>query len=271
MKRARRLTAAELAQIAGCVSERDRDIVRTVLRFRLVAMPQIERLYFTSGTPASNARQARATLQRLTDLRVLHRLERRIGGIRAGSAAHVYCLGSAGHYLAGLEAPEARRRRPKEPGLPYVRHTLAVTELYVRLTEAQRAAKVELIEFTPEPACWRSFFGPGGARAMLKPDAFVRTGNGDMEELHFVEVDQATEGTEALRRKFRAYRAYWQTGREQARWDGTFPRVLWLGPSVTRLRTLIDVAASQPPESWKLFGVRLYEEAVSAFIPKEPS
>ena len=44
-----------------------------------------------------------------------------------------------------------------EPGLAFVRHTLAVTELYVRLREAERAGTLELLEFEPEPECWRSY------------------------------------------------------------------------------------------------------------------
>jgi hypothetical protein len=249
-----------LAQIVTSLGARDLAIVATVSKLRLVTSLQLQRLHFTSGTPASNARQARRAFQRLTDLRVLTRLERRIGGVRAGSAGHIYRLDVAGQHIA--QTTQGRRRRPGEPGLPFVKHTLAIAELYVRLVEADRANKIELIEFDAEPGCWRPFFGPGGARLRLKPDAFVRTGRGEFEDLWFVEVDCATHGGTALATKFRTYRQYWATEREQAKWGGVFPKVLWLVPSVPRLCQLLDVAAAQPPESWQLFTVRLFDEAL---------
>lgn len=42
---------------------------------------------------------------------------------------------------------------PYQPGLAFHRHTLAITELYVQLVEADRAGTVELVRFDPEPHC----------------------------------------------------------------------------------------------------------------------
>lgn len=254
-----RLTPKRLSQIVASLGNRDLAIVATVAKLRLVTSLHLQRLHFTAGASASNARQARRSFQRLTDLRVLTRLERRIGGVRAGSSGHIYRLDVAGQHITQMQG---RRRRPGEPGLPFVQHTLTIAELYVRLHEAARRGGVELIEYETEPDCWRPFFGAGGARLRLKPDAFVRIGRGEFEDLWFVEVDGATHGTTALATKFRTYRQYWATEREQAKWGGVFPKVLWLVPSVTRLRQLLDVAAAQPPESWELFTVRLFDEAL---------
>lgn len=256
----RRLTPNRLSQIVASLGSRDLAIVGTVAKLRLVTSLQLQRLHFTTGAAASNARQARRAFQRLTDLRVLVRLERRIGGVRAGSSGHIYRLDVAGQHIT--QVAQGRRRRPGEPGLPFVQHTLAIADLYVRLHEAARRGGVDLIQFETEPDCWRPFFGPGGARLRLKPDAFVRLGRGEFEDLWFVEVDCATHGATALATKFRTYRQYWATEREQAKWGGVFPKVLWLVPNVTRLRQLLDVAAAQPPESWELFTVRLFDEAL---------
>jgi hypothetical protein len=87
--------------------------------------------------------------------------------------------------------------------------------------------------------------------------------------LRFLELDMATHGVSALERSFRQYRQHWASGREQARWQDTYPSVLWLVPHVARLRQLIDVAGAQPPEAWQLFQVRLYDEALAVFVPKE--
>jgi hypothetical protein len=118
-----------------------------------------------------------------------------------------------------------------------------------------------LLTWTSEPTCWRSFTGRGGTRLVLKPDAFVRVGLDSFEDAWFLEVDCATESSTALARKFDLYRQYWSCGQEQARL-GVFPRVLWLVPNQTRREQLIEVAARQPAEAWKLFTVRLFAELV---------
>ena len=107
--------------------------------------------------------------------RLLLRLPRIMGGARAGSAGFVYGLDTAG---ARLTAPGDRRRQPWNVGLPFLAHSLAVTELYVRLVEAHRLGTFELASFTGEPACWRSFSGPGGGRVTLQPDASVTVDKG---------------------------------------------------------------------------------------------
>ena len=82
-----------LADLSASLSDRDRQIVRAVDRFRFLTTPQIEQLFFTGhGSAVASTRAARRTLERLTEERVLHRLDRRIGGLRAGSASFVYGL-----------------------------------------------------------------------------------------------------------------------------------------------------------------------------------
>jgi hypothetical protein len=242
--------------------------MKTLRTLRLLTTTQIQRLMFVDGTAQSNSRIARGVLQRLTTKGLLTRLDRRIGGVRAGSSGHVYALTAAGQFVLD-PGQERGRRRVYEPGLPYVTHRLAVSELAVRLQEAARTGRFELIEFRAEPDCWRSFFGPGGARLSLKPDAFVRLGRERFEELAFVEVDRATQAGPALVKKFRLYRQYWATGREQSRWGNVFPRVVWLVPTSSRLRQVIDIAGKQPPDAWPLFRVRLYEEAIEALVRGE--
>ncbi len=266
MNRRSHLTADVLNRVVSSLSDRDRDIVLVVAKLRYLTTTQIQHLFFVDGTNQSNARSARLVLRRLTDLRVLSRLDRRIGGVRAGSAGQVYSLDLAGQFLLAGHDRDGRRRRPPEPSLLFVSHTLAVADLYVHLSEAARAKKIELLEFQAEPMCWRSFFGPGGARMTLKPDAFLRIGRDAYEDLWFIEVDRATESTTALTTKFRTYRQYWSSGKEQQRWGDVFPRVLWLAPTVGRVRQLIDIAARQPTDAAKLFTVRPAHEAQATLI-----
>ena len=135
-------------------------------------------------------------------------------------------------YAAGFRLIAGQsRRRPWDVGLPFLAHTLAVSELYVRLVEAQRLGTLELASFTTEPACWRRFPGPSGGRVTLKPDAYAVTRLGAYEDHWFIEVDRSTEPASTLMRKCEQYRRYWQTGTEQAE-AGIFPRVLFLVPSI---------------------------------------
>jgi hypothetical protein len=254
------LSAAGLVRLAEVLGEREREIVETTGRLRLVAGKQVERLAFSSNLqPASRARAARRVLASLNEQGILFRLERRIGGVRAGSAGHVYGLGPVGKRLIAYWRGEgaSRVRTPYEPGLAFVRHTLAVTEQYVLLREAERAADLELLAFDGEPDCWRSL--PGGDS--LKPDALVRLGVGDFEERSFVEVDCGTEGRGALARKCRRYAAYFQTGIEQAE-SGVFPRVVWITTNQVRVKLLMEVCASLPAEHWRLFSVGTQERSV---------
>lgn len=269
MKRRTNLTSSLLERTVASLGDRDRMVIETVAKFRYATTVQLQRLFFADGPRDSNARRARLSLRRLAELRVLLRLERRVGGVRAGSAGQVYSVDLAGQYLLAVNGLTTRRR-PLEPSHSFVRHSLAVTELFVLLTEAERSGLLKILEFEPEPPCWRPFVGPSGARGTLKPDAFVVVGSDheDDPELWFVEVDRATESSTALKNKFRTYRQYWTTGIEQAKWENVFPRVLWLAPDARRIRTLIDVATSEPAEVWKLHTIRPYSEALLVLTPE---
>jgi len=263
MSRRAYVTSARVAQLEAHLSERDLAIVTTLDRVRLATGAQLQRLHFTDGTTASQLRRSEMALSRLVGRRVLARLDRRVGGVRSGSAGYVYALDAAGQRLASVCGPAGGRRlrRPWTPGAAFVDHALAVTELYVGLREAERAGSLELVAFDAEPLCWRTFTGLGGARVVLKPDAFVRIGLGEFEDCYFVEVDRATHSAPAIARKLTVYRRYFQTGREQAR-CGVFPKVLLLVPTEKRRAALVEVAAAQPATTWPLFQIARHDEAL---------
>lgn len=260
-----RVTDAYVEHLLHTLAPRDLEIVQSLDRLRLATGSQLRRLHFTRGTGASEARQAQRRLRALTERRVLQVLERSVGGPGGGSAQTVYALDTAGQRLASACGPAggSRLRRPWTPGLLFLRHTLAVSELYVRLVEVSADGSTELLAFDAEPDCWRSFTGAGGARQTLKPDAFVRSARPDWEFAFFVEVDRATASVPTLIRKFRSYRAYFQTGREQERL-GLFPRVLVLVPDAARQAAVIDAMAALPGDAWDLFWVLPYADALPA-------
>ena len=257
----RRLTPARVAELRRSLSDRDLAIMATVCTLNLVTAGQIERIHFVGTSRQSNARRCRDALARLTALRVLARLDRRIGGVRPGSSSFVYVLDVAGLHLS----PTPRRpQRPALPSMPFVSHAVAVSEVYVRLVEAERSGELELLGFQAEPACWREHAGPGGGRSVLKPDAFCRIGKGEFELGFFLEIDRATESVPALRRKLTRYRAHLASGREQARL-GYFPRVAWVVPSKARKSTLGEVIAAEPEGARALHAVCLDAEVVRTF------
>jgi hypothetical protein len=102
-----------------------------------------------------------------------------------------------------------------------------VSDLYVRLREAERTASLELVTYDAEPRCWRSFSGPGGAIVTLKPDAYAAVFQGDFEDRFFIEVDLSTEDGPRIIAKARTFVNYWRSGKEQEA-SGIFPLVCWV-------------------------------------------
>lgn len=263
----RYVTARRVAQLAATLSPRDRAIVETLDRFRVATTKQLARLHFGELTAASAARQAPRTLRRLEALRVVLKLERQVGGVRAGSAAAVWALDAAGQRLASGCGPAggSSPRRPWTPGLPFLAHRLAVTECYVALIEATSTGQADLLEFTAEPLCWRRFPSPHGGLLWLKPDAFVRVQAGDYERGAFIELDRATESIPTLGRKLALYRRYWESGREHVR-RGYFPRVVLAVPTESRRAAGVALCATLPAEARPLFRVVLHDDLPGSLL-----
>ena len=265
-----RITSRRADLLSERLSERDLEIVATLDKLRCATASQLERLHRSDSNPIANARQIRRILQKLVRLRVLTRLDRRIGGVRAGSSAYVYALDVAGQRVASASGPAGgfRLRRPWTPGYSFIAHRLAISELYVELVEAERSGSCELLAYDAEPLSWRRFPGPHGGYLTLKPDAFVRLGLGEFEDSYFVEIDRGTESLPAVARKLLAYRRHWQSGREQARL-GVYPRVLIVVDAAARREAIKDVVRRQPADAQPLFEVLLTDAALSTLTARE--
>jgi hypothetical protein len=242
------VSARGLTQTRERLSERDLGVIRQVAELRLMSARQIQALHFPDAEhdneqAATRARQR--VLERLTRERLLIRLERRIGGVRAGSAGFVLALGPVGQRVLAIGGP---RRRSYEPTLRFVDHTLAVAQLIVDVTVASRRGLLDLLDVQAEPRCWREFSDMGGRR-LLRPDAFLALGSGEYELRWFIEVDRASESLPVIVRKCRLYADYYQSGREQAAQGGVFPRVCWVVPDeprAERVRQAIEQDRSLP-------------------------
>jgi hypothetical protein len=244
------------------LSDRDVSVLRSLAMLRLLAGDQLRRLHVAEGSATTQGRRARALLQRLADLKLVIRLGRRVGGVRAGSAGYVYGLSGHGQAALAIGGPvSGRRRRVWETSPSFADHVLLVAEVYVRLVEAERAGKLELLDFQAEPAAWRRFPGPAGPAAVLKPDAFVRLGVGELEHSVFLEIDRGTESVPTIARKCRTYALYWQSGIEQAE-HGVFPRVLWLASDDRGAQRITKALTQVAREAQHLFQVAFLEGAV---------
>lgn len=261
----RRVRAAGIIAIAALLSDRDQAVLRSVDEHQFLTVRQIEALHFADHAPISGSRIARRTLARLRSHRLLGTLERRIGGVRAGSGGLVHFLDTVGDQVLHGRSGRQARRRSRDPSTRFLRHRLAIADAHVALVAADRHGQLELVDFTAEPTSWRRFTGIGGARLTLKPDLYIETaasGDSDLVHAWFVEVDLGTEGIETLLKKCRDYETYRRTGIEQED-GGGFPVVVW---SLTHadptksdrrrqaLRKAIDRDRTLAPELFRVIG-----------------
>lgn len=251
-----------LAALRGTLNERDLDVTRSVDGFRFLTASQIEDLHFTDHLkPLAGSRACRRTLERLSRDRILTRLDRRIGGVRAGSASFVYGIGPIGDRLLGGEGP---RRRWREPSTGFLDHTLAIAQLVVTLIQSTRRHELELIFYETEPTCWRRFTRGLSGPETIRPDLFAAVGVGEFEDRWFVEMDLATESTTTVLRKCQTYHDYHASGVEQHR-HGIFPKVLWVVPSSARERQLRRALAASRSLNTDLFEIVQADQALSLF------
>lgn len=238
----RRAGRRQLSAVRDSLSARDWQALQAVARHRYLTTRQVEGFcFFGHATPLTAARVARRVLRRLASLRVLVPLERRIGGVRAGSSSFVWRVGPVGDRLL-RELNTAARRRQREPGRLFLDHCLAVADAHLAIVQAHRGGDLELLDAQTEPDCWRPYTGLGGARLVLQPDLYVVTGAGEYEDHWFVEVDRGSEHPQRLLAKCRKYQDYRRTGSEQAE-HGSFPLVVWImhgRAQADRLATAID-------------------------------
>lgn len=261
-----RVRRERLLELAGIVTPRERQVVELVDRLRLVSHAQLAALLrdpTSPASPASQARNARGLLAGLTDQGVLARLQRRVGGVRAGSSGHIYYPGPVGQRLVAYWQGDGltRGRVRPDPGTRYIRHRLGVTQLYVDVQLAVCAGRLDVLTFDVEPDCWRTSLDGLGGRTVLKPDAYLRVGLGAYEDRYFIEVDLGTESRPVLRRKLRAYLDYFNSGVEQTA-EGIFPRVLLLTNSDARAESIVELCGRLPAESWHLFAVGRLERFI---------
>lgn len=247
-------TTHYLANLQGEMTPTEWAVLRDVATTRLASAQQLETLQ--ALREPMHARSFRRTLERLHEQHVLFRLDRIIGGRRAGSSGFVYGVDVVGQRLLN-QSP----RRPWTPRPSWLNHALQTSELYVQLRQAEAQQRLTLTGFQPEPDCWRTYEAPGGGIVDLKPDAYAELVIGDYQDHYFLETDMATESSATLRRKAAAYQAYFDSNVEQ-RTHGVFPFVLWLAPHAERAGEIADAVCGHKPELHRVSTFARFIESV---------
>lgn len=249
------------------LTDRDRSVLASLSAHRLLSGRQLQRLhFFDAPSEASAARLTRQRMAHLAALGLTVRLERRVGGVRAGSAGSVWRITEAARRVIGAGSSSGRRqRRDYEPGSAYTAHTLACSEVFTCIAEADRERALELLTYQSEPNCWREHGGQFGEPLTLKPDGYVAVACGKIEEHAFIEVDRGTHGRAAIRRKMLRYRDYQRSGSEQQRL-GVFPRVIWLTITRQRLAVLRELIEELPADISGSHQATPLDEVVAALL-----
>lgn len=229
----------DAAAVSSEMSGRDFQILRSVAEHRFLTVRHIHPLHFQGLSSKSGLRITQRSLARLRRWRVLGTLERRIGGLRAGSGGLVHYVDVVGAKLLQIENAEPSKRRYTTPSHTFLTHTLAVAESHIALITAQVHGRLELVRGDVEAMAWRTYHGLGGALLTLRPDMYLETAaaiGGDLISSWFYEHDMGTESLPTLLRKSREYESYRRTGIEQEQNDGVFPLVIWSLSAQTEAR-----------------------------------
>lgn len=211
---------------------------QAVLKHGQLTASQIRRLLYT-GTRKGALVRSQRHLKRLVDLGQL----RRLWGVYDGPAEYIYM--PAGTTTRGP-----------------VFHTLDISELYVRLSEARfnsddaysTLEAESKIVFDREPWCHIKI-----GHVEVKPDAFLKFNE---TEQYFIEVDRASADRTKLAKKLRLYVNLYD------QWDvdvdgEVFPQIIYTVPDSDRKRVVDSVIKTQ---RYNLFKVLLFENAVNEII-----
>lgn len=255
-------------RLSGRLSARDLAILGQVADLRLMSARQIGALHFSDADHKSAlaaTRSCNRVLERMVRDRLLIRLDRRIGGVRAGSVSFVYALGRVGQRVLALRGARLRFREPSDH---FTDHTLAISDLVVRLALAGRAGSFELLDLQPEPRCWRRFAGSFGM-VTLRPDLSIAIGAREFEYRWFIEVDRGSEHLPTVLTKCRTYDDYYRTGIEQRALE-VFPRVCWIVPDQKRAEALTQRINDDRHLTTAMFQVTTTDQALISLSGVKP-
>ena len=254
-------TKQKLQELDQDITDRDRHILKSLQNCRYLTTLQIARLYCgQSINKRAAVRAADRSLTRLRDHNLIRSLQRRIGGVRAGSGSFVWALTPSGFKLLQLRAADNPQRKFfREPTLHFMTHTLVISEAWLQLHEICCKNNMTLARVQFEPDCWRWYTTKGGRKAVLKPDLYAVTQGGGYEDCWFIEIDCDTETIARVMDKCDRFLEYLRTGAEQKQ-TGVFPNVVWIVPDEKRKNSVLKHLRMQYPHDQNVFLVILPDE-----------
>ena len=223
----------DLAELAGRLTERDRELCRLVLEHRVLTSLHCAQLVFASPVTG------RHRLVILTSLRVLDRF-RPTWQLGQGSPPWHYVLGPAGAAVLAAErgssVAELGWRRDRALSIahsPQLAHQVGVNGVFAALAGyARRRRDAALVAWWPERRCAERW------GQLVRPDGYGRWRQAGAEVDFFLEYDRGTEDLGRLLAKLDGYA-------ELAAVSGIATPVLWWLPSPGREASL-RAAAAQP-------------------------
>lgn len=235
--RPHRVTDAQIAALAGRLTDRDRLVALDCYEHQVLTTAQLQRLWF----PSERAAQYR--LQTLYALRVLDRF-RPIRKRGEGTAPHHWTLDQAGAYVVAAEQDidrsEVRWRHTDTLTIaasPTLTHRVETNEFFTRLAHDARAANGRLSEWYGERSTHTMLDG------LVKPDGYgVLTFAGRAPVHILLELDRGTETIERLRDKGERYARAMRRGALR----NTNPLVLLAVPGTGRARSATAALTSIP-------------------------
>jgi hypothetical protein len=208
---------------------RDVDIIEAVYRYRVLKQIHIQSLFFGSASGA------KYRLERLYDSGYLERkpLPRLIGG---GRQPILYILDKRGaEVLKSERGYEGLRWYPSSKDVTdlFLEHTIAINDFMVSLGAACGKHSFEIESWQTENEIKADFdrvnvkvsSGKHVSTPIL-PDAIFSFIAFNQRNRCFLEVDRGTEKVENFKNKIRAYIAYHESGKYEARYHATAMRVL---------------------------------------------
>lgn len=240
------------------LSTNEAQILKFLLKAKYVTTKQLARLHFTdSVNDATSLRRANLATKKLNEGGYIKHLNRRIGGVRAGSGSFVWTISTKGlKWLKHFKPSVAvTRQNYYEPTWHHLEHTLAISEIFVQLTKLKNKHLVQSIDnFQFEPNCWRGWLDNHAGRMILKPDCYIEISLDNYLYNYFIEVDKNTESLARVINKSKQYIRYYNLNIEQKN-TGVFPLVLWVVPDEKRKLAIEQRIQKELKDYWELFQV----------------
>ncbi|MCA9904503.1 MAG: replication-relaxation family protein, partial [Anaerolineae bacterium] len=206
------------------LTDRDKDIIEAVYRYRILRQDQIQRLFF--GTAAA----AQRVLVRLYDHTFL---ERKFLPVYEGRSPTLYVLDKRGAELLRAERGHEDMvwySSSKDLKPDFIEHTTAVNDFRISVEVSAARFGLELITWASEGQLKSDYDRvtiPNAKRPVsLIPDSYFCLDTPFGRAHFFVEIDRGTETLERFKDKVRAYVNYHSSGAYERRYGTKSLRVL---------------------------------------------